>query len=152
MTAVQTAPDDQEDNRNFPLRNNSGTYRGRTILLMDDEESILESFGRLLTMKGYTVLAARNGNEALTMYRAAKDAGNRIDVVILDLTIPGGMGGIETIGELRKIDPNVRALVSSGLSREMTMEYSRYGFAGIIPKPYQWTDLLYVIENVLMQK
>jgi two-component system, cell cycle sensor histidine kinase and response regulator CckA len=125
---------------------------GRTILFMDDEESILEAFGRLLTMKGYIVITARDGAEAVTLYKSAMEAGKPIDVAILDLTIPGGMGGIETIEKIKEIDPDVCALASSGLAHGIMAGYETYGFAGAIPKPYQWRDLISAIDRALKRK
>lgn len=140
----------QETRKESVSHNSPGCHR--TILFMDDEESILEAFGRLLTLKGYTVIPARDGNEALRLYRSARECGKRIDIVILDLTVPGGMGGIETIEQLRKIDPGVRALASTGFSHDAMTDYARYGFDGAIPKPYHWTDLVVAINRVLMQE
>ncbi|HTY14547.1 MAG TPA: response regulator [Methanoregulaceae archaeon] len=125
---------------------------GRTVLLMDDEESILEAFGDLLSMKGFNVFTARNGNEALLLYRSAMESKKPVDVVILDLTIPGGMGGIETIKKLREMDPGVCALISSGLPQAIVGGYASYGFAGVIPKPYRWGDLILAINDVLRRK
>jgi CheY-like chemotaxis protein len=125
---------------------------GGTILFMDDEESILEAFGSLLTMKGYIVFTARDGNEAITLYRTAMEAGKPIDVAILDLTIPGGMGGIETMKKIKEIDPDVCALASSGLAHGTMAGYKAYGFAGAIPKPYQWKDLISAIDHAMMRE
>ena len=125
---------------------------GLNILFMDDEASILEPFGKLLTMKGFTVITARDGNEALILYRSAMEAGRPIDVAILDLTIPGGMGGIETIEKIKAIDPDVCALASSGLAHGIMAGYETYGFAGAIAKPYQWRDLISAIDHALMRE
>jgi DNA-binding NtrC family response regulator len=125
---------------------------GLTILFMDDEASILDAFGGLLTLKGYNVFTARDGNEAFMLYRSAMEAGKHIDVAILDLTIPGGMGGIETIKKIKEIDPDVCALVSSGLAHGIMAGYKAYGFAGAIPKPYQWRDLISAIDHAMMRE
>jgi len=146
--ASQTITDNEEHRKDPALRIDPGCPL--TILLMDDEESILEAFSRLLTLKGYTVIPARNGNEVIAIYRSAMERGDHIDVVILDLTVPGGMGGIETMEQLVRIDPAVRALATSGFSHDALTDYARYGFAGAIPKPYQWTDLVSAINRILM--
>jgi two-component system, cell cycle sensor histidine kinase and response regulator CckA len=129
-----------------------GQGTGRTVLLMDDEESILEAFGNLLSMKGFRVLTARNGNEALSLYRTAMDDRKPIDVVILDLTIPDGMGGIDTMRELKQMDPGVCALISSGMPQGIVDRYASCGFAGTIPKPYRWGDLILAIDEALRRK
>ena len=127
-------------------------YTGRTILLMDDEESILEAFGDLLAMRGFEVLTARNGIEAISLYRAAMEDHKPVDVVILDLIVPGGMGGIETMKRLKEMDPRVCALISSGLPQEAVDEYASSGFAGTMPKPYRWRDLIFAINDALHRK
>jgi CheY-like chemotaxis protein len=150
----KTSPDPQNNPDNeyahFTDKAKTGPEPSRTVLLMDDEECILEAYGRLLELKGYTVLTARDGNEAIRLYGSAFSDHRKIDVLVIDLTIPHGMGGIETINLLKKIDPDVRALVSSGLSQDPILtDYSLYGFVGAIPKPYSWKDLLSAIERVI---
>ena len=127
-------------------------FTGRTILLMDDEENILEAFGDLLAMKGFLVLTARNGNEAISLYRAAMEDRKPVDVVVLDLIIPGGMGGIETMKRLKEMDPRVCALISSGLAPVAVDDYASLGFAGTMPKPYRWRDLMLAINDALHRK
>jgi two-component system cell cycle sensor histidine kinase/response regulator CckA len=144
-------PDDEHVHS--PVRAGTSIAPLRTVLLMDDEESILQAYGRLLELNGFSVLTARDGNEALELYESAFSAHKIIDVVVIDLTIPQGMGGIETIHLLKKIDPDVRALVSSGFSQDPILtDYSRYGFVGAIPKPYSWKDLLSAIERVIQDQ
>lgn len=120
---------------------------------MDDEESILEAYGKLLTIRGYTVVPARDGDEAIAAYREAMEAGSPVDLVIMDLTIPGGKGGKETIGELRTLDPGVLAVVSSGFSHdEILVNYRDYGFTAVIPKPYTLRDLVAMIDDIIARK
>jgi CheY-like chemotaxis protein len=134
----------------MPKINETPPGNSPTVLLMDDEENILEAFGHLLELKGYHVLTARDGTEAIQVYMSEVSAHRKIDIVVIDLIIPRGMGGIETISRLKEIDPAVRALVSSGLSQDPVLaEFSRYGFVGTIPKPYSWKDLLSAIETAL---
>ncbi len=120
------------------------------ILIMDDDDMIREITGELLLNLGYQVEFAKNGNEAIVMYREALDLEKPFDAVILDLTIPGGMGGKETIKELLKIDPNVRAIVSSGYSNDPIMaEFKDHGFGGVIIKPYRLSELSQTLHDVL---
>jgi len=121
----------ESDSDNVPVRG-----QGK-VLLMDDQEAIRAVGAELLSMLGYEVALAEDGAEALKLFRSAKDADKPFDVVIKDLTVPGGMGGFETIKELRELDPGVKAIVSSGYSDDSIMgKYLDHGFCGIIPKPY----------------
>jgi DNA-binding NarL/FixJ family response regulator len=80
---------------------------------------------------------------------AARSSGRAFDFVILDLTVPGGMGGAEAIVELRKIDPEVRAIVSSGYSNDPVMaHFADYGFCAVVPKPYDCKMLVAVLESL----
>ena len=88
--------------------------------------------------------------ETLEKFKQAKEADNPYDVVIMDLTIPGGMGGKETLVELRKIDPQVMAIVSSGYANDPIMaNYKEYGFAGVVPKPYRIEELSVAVQKLL---
>jgi CheY-like chemotaxis protein len=120
------------------------------ILVMDDEDMIREITGELLQNLGYHVEFAKNGSEAIDLYRSAQDLGKPFDAVILDLTVPGGMGGKETISELLAIDTNVKAIVSSGYSNDpIVAEFEKYGFRGVIIKPYHLTELSQTLQDVL---
>jgi CheY-like chemotaxis protein len=104
---------------------------------MDDEDYIRELALAMLTKLGYEVEVAEDGQTAVDLYQKALDQGRPFDMVILDLTVPGGMGGKETIKRLIEIDENVRAIVSSGYSNDPVMaNYSNYGFRGAVQKPY----------------
>ncbi len=123
------------------------------ILIMDDEESILEMVGRMLNRMGYETIFATDGAQAIEMYRDAYQLQESFDVVILDLTIPGGMGGAETVIELLKIDPNTNAVVSSGYSNDPAMaNYQDYGFCDVVPKPYTMTQLSEVLNKIFEDK
>lgn len=116
---------------------------------MDDEESILESFSALLIFRGYRVVTARSGEEAVNAYRKVLSEGRKFDVVVMDLTIPGGMGGREAIAELLRIDPGVKAIVSSGyVNTDEEAECRNIGFCLTLPKPYTIRDLISAIEQV----
>lgn len=119
------------------------------ILIMDDQASILKMFKRILEHMGYQVTCAVNGEETLKYYKDALSTEKRYDLVILDLTIPGGLGGADTIKELLKIDPKIKAIVSSGYSNDPVMaNYKDYGFCDIVAKPYTRTRLIEVLNRV----
>jgi PAS domain S-box-containing protein len=123
------------------------------ILLMDDEDTIRNVGGEMLTYFGYQVSLAGDGQEAIKLYKEAKDSGEPFDVVVMDLTIPGGLGGIETISVLRKIDPEIKAIITSGYAGDVVMsEYKRYGFSGVVTKPYRIDELNEVLMKVIDKK
>jgi len=120
------------------------------ILVMDDEEIVREVLGAMLLSIGYEVEYAANGEEAVELYRMAKGSGAPFDAVILDLTIPGGMGGKKAIQGLLKIDPGVKAIVSSGYSNDPVMaDFREYGFSGVAAKPYKIKQLSETLHNVI---
>jgi two-component system cell cycle sensor histidine kinase/response regulator CckA len=121
-----------------------------TVLIMDDEETIRIVTKELLEQHGYQVLTAPDGDTAVTMYRAALAEGKIINLFILDLTIRGGMGGKETIKQLKEIDPGVKAIISSGYSQEAIMsDPLSYGFCGVVTKPFQPNTLLLTMQQIL---
>ena len=123
------------------------------ILVMDDEDVIRECVEELLTHLGYQVELVKNGEEAIALYKAAQSVGQSFDLLILDLTIRGGMGGKETIKKLLEIDPNVKALVSSGYSTDPAMSnFRKYGFCGVITKPYNIEELSKILYQKLCEK
>jgi CheY-like chemotaxis protein len=139
--------------RNDESRRSDGksAFKGKgKILIMDDEDMIREITGELLQNLGYQVEFAKNGSEAIDLYREAQGLGKPFDAVILDLTIPGGMGGKEAIKGLLEIDPKIKAIVSSGYSNDPIMaEFREYGFNGVIIKPYRLTELSQTLQDVL---
>ncbi|GEM_PF-5550409 len=123
------------------------------ILVMDDEEYVQSFAYSALTNLGYDVKIARDGNQTINLYREALAEKIPFDVVIIDLTIPGGMGGKETIRRLRELDPDVTAVVSSGYSTNPILaNYRAYGFDAILEKPYRINDLSEVLKKVLSRK
>ena len=119
------------------------------VLVIDDEPTILRSAREILTRLGYEVECAREGAEGLRLYREAMARGRPFDTVILDLTIPGGMGGRETIRKLRDVDPKAKVIVSSGYSDDPVMaHYREYGFCAVLPKPYSLEELSETLHRV----
>ncbi len=115
--------------------------RGR-ILVLDDEESILRMVEDVLTHFGYEVTGVQDGQRAIDVFSTSIAEKKPFDAVLLDLTIPGGMGGKEAIQHLRKLDPHVKAVVTSGYSDDPIMsDFQDYGFQDILVKPYKVTDL-----------
>jgi len=120
------------------------------VLIMDDEKIVSRAVGGMLERLGYSVEITENGEEAIDKYKEAMNSGERFDAVILDLTVPGGLGGKETIEKLLKIDPDVKAIVSSGYSTDPVMaNYKKYGFSAVVAKPFDLKELNEVIGKVL---
>ncbi|MFT3869793.1 MAG: ATP-binding protein [Nibricoccus sp.] len=120
------------------------------ILFMDDEPAVRRLGQTLLKRMGHAVTAVCDGAETLAEYERARQAGEPYDLVILDLTIPGGMGGREAMEKLLLIDPKVKAIVSSGYSNDLVLSnYQAHGFRGMVSKPYDPTDLSHAIDQVL---
>ena len=117
---------------------------------MDDQESIRNLVENMLFYLGYQVELAEDGEKAIDLYKRAIKSGQPFDFVILDIVIPKGMGGKETIQNLLKIDPEIKAIVSSGYSDDPIMsDYRRYGFSGMIAKPFQIGELSEALYKVM---
>jgi len=122
--------------------------RGR-ILVMDDEQSICRMVEDALTQFGYEVTVAQDGQAAIDLFSETLASGGNFDAILLDLTIPGGMGGKEAIQHLRRLDPHVKAIVTSGYSDDPIMsDFQTYGFQGILVKPYKIIDLAKTLESL----
>jgi CheY-like chemotaxis protein len=144
LPAAKMAPSTPQEGRSVlePMK-------GR-VLFMDDEEPIRSMVEVLLGRLGLTVKTVGDGAEMLKEFSAARDQGEPYDAVIMDLTVPGAMGGREGMRELLKIDPNVRAIVSSGYSGDPVLaNFRAHGFCGIVPKPYRLADLASAVRNAL---
>ncbi|MEW6536403.1 MAG: cache domain-containing protein [Candidatus Auribacterota bacterium] len=120
------------------------------VLVMDDEEIVKDVLVDTLERLGYSVTSVDNGNSALEVYNQELHSGTPFDVVIMDLTIPGGMGGKETVRRLKEIDPGVKAIVSSGYSDDPVMaRYEEYGFKGSVHKPFDMEELSITLSSVM---
>jgi len=120
------------------------------ILLMDDEELIRDLMCAMLGAFGYHVEMAKNGDEAVDLYRKALAAGQPFAATILDLEIPGGLGGEFAIRQLLELDSGIKAIVASGYSNDPILkDYQRYGFKGAIAKPFTMEDLGKILEEVI---
>ncbi|OHE78724.1 MAG: hypothetical protein A2107_13990, partial [Verrucomicrobia bacterium GWF2_62_7] len=120
------------------------------VLLLEDEEIVSKAVVRMLEQLGYSCSLTTDGRETLKAYAEADAAGRPFAAVIMDLTIPGGQGGKETVKELRKLAPAVPVIVSSGYSDEAVMaNYKDYGFDAVLPKPYDYEDLAATLAGLL---
>lgn len=131
-------------------RAKSVTAGSGRVLVMDDEDLIREFAAALLPSLGYSVWLAKDGEEAIAMYKKSINAGEPFDAVIMDLTVPGAMGGKEAVKKLLAIDPKAKVIVSSGYSNDPIMsEYAKYGFKDVIVKPYKVADLSDTLGRVI---
>jgi PAS domain S-box-containing protein len=128
----------------------SSSPQSARVLIMDDEKMIRNLLAKMLERIGYEVDATNDGKKAIAMYQQALDSKKPFDLVIMDLTIPGGMGGEETIKEIITFDPEVKAIISSGYADDRIMaNYAKYGFKDIVSKPYSISQLREVLNRVL---
>jgi DNA-binding NtrC family response regulator len=126
--------------------------KGR-ILIMDDDEEALAVEADILTNAGYSVGLARSGDEAVELFRKAEEEGKPFDVVMLELTVSKGMGAVWTFKELLKVDPKIKAIISSGhldgTDGIIIENITRFGFQGILFKPSSSSQLVEVVGNVM---
>lgn len=119
-----------------------------SILVLDDEEIVREVYGAMLRKMGHHVDFALDGQEVVQKYRNAYNENNLYDVVIMDLTIPGGLGGKDAAQQILQINPNAKLVVSSGYANDPVMaNYKEHGFKGIVIKPFRYST----IENILKE-
>jgi CheY-like chemotaxis protein len=120
------------------------------VLVMDDDEVVREVAAGMIASIGYAVSTAESGEQAVTLFREARDEGSPFDIVILDLTVKRGMGGEETIRRLREIDPDIKAVVSSGYSdAAVVADYRAHGFSACLNKPYRLSGLRDCLRSLL---
>jgi CheY-like chemotaxis protein len=118
------------------------------VLLMDDEQIIIDVTLEVLGFLEYDVMFARDGAAAFALYKQENEAGVPFDLVILDLSVPEGLGGKDTIALLKAYDPSVKAIVSSGYSHDpVVQDFHQYGFSGRLSKPYKINDLKELLEQ-----
>ncbi len=119
-------------------------------LVMDDDPFVLEIAKQMLDYLGHEVLLAKDGEEAIKIFKEHRKSGVAIDLIIMDLTIPSGMGGKEAVREILTLDPEAKVIVSSGYSNDSVMADSHeYGFKGAIKKPFLVADLNKIITEVM---
>ena len=116
---------------------------------MDDQAAVRQVAERMLVQLGFEVTGAENGEEALRLFHEARERGQAFTLFVLDLTVPGGMGGLELVQRLLEVDPAVCAVCSSGYSSHPVMsDFREHGFAASLPKPYTLADLTQVLRSL----
>lgn len=141
--------------KEIPLKKETGGNPvpvARKVLVMDDEDIVIDVAVQMIQQLGYEAEAARNGSEAVEAYKRAMKSGKLFNAVILDLHVEGGMGGKDAIREILKMDPNVKAIVSSGYSNDPEMtDFEKYGFSGVVEKPYSIDELKRILKAAVRQ-
>jgi len=128
------------------------TKQTSRILVMDDEEQICNFLKEILEEYGFSVTTTIDGKQAINMYKQLLNNREPFDAVILDLTIPGGVGGEETIKDILKINPKAKCIISSGYAKDPAIvNYLKYGFKANLTKPYTSNQLLEVLSQVLKE-
>jgi len=124
--------------------------RQTRILVMDDEESVLEVVSEILQQNGYRTGIAKDGAEAFKLYREAVTADDKFDILIMDITVPGGVGGVEAVSMIHEIDPSAIAIVASGYANNTVMaNFKDFGFVASITKPFGIATLLNSVHSAL---
>jgi signal transduction histidine kinase/CheY-like chemotaxis protein len=146
---LPASPGDPETVKSQGVVSTLKTAQGR-IMIMDDEEMVRSLVTKALSHIGYDVVSAEDGGEALQLYKEARAAGVPIDLIIMDLTIPGGIGGKDAVNDIHKIDPDVKVIVSSGYSNDPVMaDFGEYGFCAALVKPFLMRELMGVVTQAL---
>ena len=144
---LPASPDARQRRETTPAPSRHGQGR---IMIMDDEKMVRDIAGQLLKHLGYDVVFAGDGDEAVNLYARLRGTAESVDVVIMDLTIPGGMGGKKAVREILRIDPEAKVIVSSGYSNDPIMAHCRnYGFRAAVAKPFNLTTLSQTIHAVM---
>jgi CheY-like chemotaxis protein len=124
-------------------------FDGR-VLIMDDDPIVQKTLTKILVSQGFSVDSAHNGQECIDLYRKSIENGSKYEFLVMDLVIPGGMGGKETIAILRDINPDIVAIVSSGYSTDPILaNYQDYGFTAVLNKPYTISEVIDTINSIL---
>jgi PAS domain S-box-containing protein len=143
------ATDGKNEKTREPSEQRLRSGKGR-ILVMDDDDNLRDIYARLLTHLGYAPTVVGDGEEALSRYSQAKETGTPYAAVIMDLTVPGAMGGKEAVRRLLEIDPKAVAIISSGYSNDPVMaNFKDYGFKDVIGKPFTAQTLSAVLWKAL---
>lgn len=144
-------PAAEQGNRASRSDREEAPFKGHgRILVMDDDDTILQVVTDIMDSIGFETVAAKDGQEAIEHFTRARAEGRGFDVIIMDITIPGGMGGREAIARIREIDPQVRAIVSSGYANTPILAACKeFGFAAALTKPYDVTGICSVLKQVL---
>ena len=130
----------------------SSTSNAATVIIMDDEQPVRQVARLMLKRLGHETLEAEDGEKLVETYRRRKMIGKPIDIILMDLTVPGAMGGKEAMQEILVLDPDARAIVSSGYSNDPVMaDHKKYGFKAAVTKPFLLEDLRYAIERVMAE-
>ena len=123
------------------------------VLLMDDEQVILDVTNEVLRFLGYEVMFARDGVAAIDLYNQERTKGSPFDLVILDLSVPDGMGGKEAFEKLHALDPNAKIVISSGFTNDpMLTDFASFGLNGVLAKPYRITEIKTLLEKMIPPK
>ena len=140
-----------KNNDSFEQKADMGSISSNErILIMDDDENILSMASRMIESFGLEPISCKDVPSTVATYRSYKEAGKAFAVVIMDLTIPGGMGGQEAVKLILDCDPKAKVIVSSGYSEDpVTSNYASYGFVGVLPKPYNIDDLSKAIQDAM---
>lgn len=126
------------------------TVKAARVMVMDDEEMLLHLTKSQLTVLGHKPILVIDGAQAIKRYQEMQDIGTPVDLVIMDLTIPGGMGGQEAAEKLLQIDPGAKIIVASGYSNDPVMaDYEKYGFCAAITKPFDLKELNNAITSAI---
>jgi two-component system, cell cycle sensor histidine kinase and response regulator CckA len=150
FTLYLPAVEQTQLSKKLPVKGEIKPANTLKILVLDDDKAIRLTLNRMLAKKGYTVIAVEEGTKAVEAYQEALLKGSPFDLVILDLTIPGGLGGKEVMSQLHTIDPEVLGIVSSGYSHDPVMaNYKEFGFSGTLSKPYQLNTLYDEIDLLM---
>ena len=135
------------------VRKNEGSAVSLKILLLDDELVLREIMAEMFSLLGHSVVTVADGREAIKLYSEVFNTEQAFDLVIADLTIPGGMGGLETFEILHALDPMIKVIVSSGYSNDPVMaNYADYGFVGVISKPYTLSEIEKILAELAIGK
>ena len=127
-----------------------GVHTGGAVLVMDDDKIVRELTTNMLSHLGYQATTCEDGARAIALFKAAKASGTPFKAIIMDLTIPGGMGGKDAAEQILALDPQTCLIVSSGYSNDPVMsDFAAYGFSGAVAKPYRINDLGQLLSSVL---